>query len=247
MLPICRCVTNAPPPLWLSLVQTAKDETAYTQVSDKPDEPSQTPANQPTRNGSYIAMSPVEAQKCWSWFPLPEAQEKGAEGSSTWVLYCHGWVWCAHSWLIFTYSWGWGGTQAPGNADTAPLTEPSLMTVCPPLIHLLSMALTATQPNSHTLPVLVGPKHEGTLDGLLWGNMLAHVSCTSFGADSADQRGLKRARLIRRASSHLPCCVRRTLEADRFKRKRNKKPHVNCFCFVFCFFGLWGLRLNWFC
>uniref|UniRef100_A0AAQ4Q919 Scavenger receptor class B, member 2a n=1 Tax=Gasterosteus aculeatus aculeatus TaxID=481459 RepID=A0AAQ4Q919_GASAC len=40
---------------------TVKDDTAYTQVSDKPDEPS---ANQPTRNGSYIAMSPVEAQKC---------------------------------------------------------------------------------------------------------------------------------------------------------------------------------------
>ncbi|TKS78435.1 Lysosome membrane protein 2 85 kDa lysosomal membrane sialoglycoprotein [Collichthys lucidus] len=43
---------------------TVKDDTAYTQVSDKPDEPSETPANQPMRNGSYIAMSPVEAQKC---------------------------------------------------------------------------------------------------------------------------------------------------------------------------------------
>uniref|UniRef100_A0A3B4WZ59 Scavenger receptor class B, member 2a n=1 Tax=Seriola lalandi dorsalis TaxID=1841481 RepID=A0A3B4WZ59_SERLL len=43
---------------------TAKEDTAYTQVSDKPDEPSETPANQPMRNGSYIAMSPVEAQKC---------------------------------------------------------------------------------------------------------------------------------------------------------------------------------------
>uniref|UniRef100_A0AAQ5ZZL0 Scavenger receptor class B, member 2a n=1 Tax=Amphiprion ocellaris TaxID=80972 RepID=A0AAQ5ZZL0_AMPOC len=43
---------------------TAKDDTAYTQVSDKPDEPSETAANQPMRNGSYIAMSPVEAQKC---------------------------------------------------------------------------------------------------------------------------------------------------------------------------------------
>uniref|UniRef100_A0A672ITQ8 Lysosome membrane protein 2-like n=1 Tax=Salarias fasciatus TaxID=181472 RepID=A0A672ITQ8_SALFA len=43
---------------------TAKDDTAYTQVSDKPDEPSQTAASQPMRNGSYIAMSPVEAQKC---------------------------------------------------------------------------------------------------------------------------------------------------------------------------------------
>uniref|UniRef100_A0A8C6UK54 Scavenger receptor class B, member 2a n=1 Tax=Neogobius melanostomus TaxID=47308 RepID=A0A8C6UK54_9GOBI len=44
--------------------KTAKDDTAYTQVSDKPDEPSATQANQPSRNGSYIAMSPVEAQKC---------------------------------------------------------------------------------------------------------------------------------------------------------------------------------------
>ncbi|TNN60153.1 Lysosome membrane protein 2 [Liparis tanakae] len=44
--------------------KTVKDDTAYTQVSDKPDEPSETPASQPTRNGSYIAMSPVEAQKC---------------------------------------------------------------------------------------------------------------------------------------------------------------------------------------
>ncbi|XP_059192442.1 lysosome membrane protein 2a isoform X1 [Centropristis striata] len=43
---------------------TVKDDTAYIQVSDKPDEPSETPATQPMRNGSYIAMSPVEAQKC---------------------------------------------------------------------------------------------------------------------------------------------------------------------------------------
>ncbi|XP_042276486.1 lysosome membrane protein 2a isoform X1 [Thunnus thynnus] len=43
---------------------TAKDDTAYTQVSDKPEESSETPASQPMRNGSYIAMSPVEAQKC---------------------------------------------------------------------------------------------------------------------------------------------------------------------------------------
>lgn len=44
--------------------QTAKDDTAYTPVSDKTDEQSETPASQPTKNGSYIAMSPVEAQKC---------------------------------------------------------------------------------------------------------------------------------------------------------------------------------------
>lgn len=56
--------TNALSLLLLS-DQTAKDDTAYTQVSDKTDEPSQTPATtQPTKNGSYIAMSPVEALKC---------------------------------------------------------------------------------------------------------------------------------------------------------------------------------------
>lgn len=64
-----------------SPAQTVKDDTAYTQVSDKPDEPS---ANQPTRNGSYIAMSPVEAQKCWSRTPptptpTPPPPECGAQ------------------------------------------------------------------------------------------------------------------------------------------------------------------------
>ncbi|XP_061836365.1 lysosome membrane protein 2a isoform X2 [Nerophis lumbriciformis] len=44
--------------------KTAKDDTAYTQVSDKTDESPDAPASQPIRNGSYIAMSPVEAQKC---------------------------------------------------------------------------------------------------------------------------------------------------------------------------------------
>uniref|UniRef100_A0A8C5CS20 Uncharacterized protein n=1 Tax=Gadus morhua TaxID=8049 RepID=A0A8C5CS20_GADMO len=44
---------------------TTKDDQAYTQVSDKPEEPSEPPhSGQPPRNGSYIAMSPVEAQKC---------------------------------------------------------------------------------------------------------------------------------------------------------------------------------------
>ncbi|XP_076127297.1 lysosome membrane protein 2a [Alosa pseudoharengus] len=43
---------------------TAKDDTAYTQVSDKPDDSSENRTSQPMRNGSYIAMSPVEAQKC---------------------------------------------------------------------------------------------------------------------------------------------------------------------------------------
>ncbi|XP_056138966.1 lysosome membrane protein 2a isoform X2 [Lampris incognitus] len=44
--------------------KTAKDDTAYAPVSDKPEEPTETHASQPMRNGSYIAMSPVEAQKC---------------------------------------------------------------------------------------------------------------------------------------------------------------------------------------
>ncbi|CAL8263156.1 unnamed protein product [Boreogadus saida] len=57
---------------------TTKDDQAYTQVSDKPEEPSEPPRGAPPpprgappphsgqapRNGSYIAMSPVEAQKC---------------------------------------------------------------------------------------------------------------------------------------------------------------------------------------
>ncbi|RVE67790.1 hypothetical protein OJAV_G00085180 [Oryzias javanicus] len=43
---------------------TGKDDTAYTQVSSKPDESAETPAGQMIRNGSYIALSPVDAQKC---------------------------------------------------------------------------------------------------------------------------------------------------------------------------------------
>ncbi|XP_034026830.1 lysosome membrane protein 2a [Thalassophryne amazonica] len=43
---------------------TAKEDTAYTQVSNKPEELSETTNSQPVKNGSYIAMSPVEAQKC---------------------------------------------------------------------------------------------------------------------------------------------------------------------------------------
>lgn len=64
-------------------VQTVKDDTAYTQVSNKPDETPEAPANQPMRNGSYIAMSPVEAQKCWSRIPSPSVElRKGAEGAA---------------------------------------------------------------------------------------------------------------------------------------------------------------------
>ncbi|XP_008334160.1 lysosome membrane protein 2a isoform X2 [Cynoglossus semilaevis] len=37
-----------------------KDDMAYTQVSDKPEQPTEASSNKPARNGSYIAMSPVE-------------------------------------------------------------------------------------------------------------------------------------------------------------------------------------------
>lgn len=43
---------------------TTKDDTAYTQVSSKSDESPEAHSNQPMKNGSYIAMSPVEAEKC---------------------------------------------------------------------------------------------------------------------------------------------------------------------------------------
>ncbi|XP_065140482.1 lysosome membrane protein 2a [Paramisgurnus dabryanus] len=43
---------------------TTKDDTAYTQVSNQTEESPENRSNQPLRNGSYIAMSPVEAQKC---------------------------------------------------------------------------------------------------------------------------------------------------------------------------------------
>ncbi|XP_076853930.1 lysosome membrane protein 2a [Brachyhypopomus gauderio] len=43
---------------------TTKDDTAYTPVSNKSEDSPESHNNQPTKNGSYIAMSPVEAQKC---------------------------------------------------------------------------------------------------------------------------------------------------------------------------------------
>ncbi|KAL7836682.1 hypothetical protein AOLI_G00279660 [Acnodon oligacanthus] len=43
---------------------TTKDDTAYTPVSNKSDDSPETHSSQPLKNGSYIAMSPVEAQKC---------------------------------------------------------------------------------------------------------------------------------------------------------------------------------------
>lgn len=42
------------------LIQPTKDDMAYTQVSDKPEQPTEASSNKPARNGSYIAMSPVE-------------------------------------------------------------------------------------------------------------------------------------------------------------------------------------------
>ncbi|XP_026858659.2 lysosome membrane protein 2a isoform X2 [Electrophorus electricus] len=41
-----------------------KDDTAYTPVSNKSEDSPETHTSQPMKNGSYIAMSPVEAQKC---------------------------------------------------------------------------------------------------------------------------------------------------------------------------------------
>ncbi|KAI5613211.1 lysosome membrane protein 2 [Silurus asotus] len=43
---------------------TTKDDTAYTPVSNKSDESPESHSSQPLKNGSYIAMSPVESQKC---------------------------------------------------------------------------------------------------------------------------------------------------------------------------------------
>lgn len=76
---------NCQPVMWFALTppppplpeQTAKDDTAYTQVSDKPEEPSDTHTAQPMRNGSYIAMSPVEAQKCWWRLPGGRGSGRG--------------------------------------------------------------------------------------------------------------------------------------------------------------------------
>ncbi|KAJ8262697.1 hypothetical protein COCON_G00151540 [Conger conger] len=47
-----------------SFTTTAKEDTAYTQVSDKAEDHPDNHGGQQMRNGSYIAMSPVEAQKC---------------------------------------------------------------------------------------------------------------------------------------------------------------------------------------
>lgn len=89
-----------------SFQQTAKDETAYTQVCDKPDDSSQTATAQPKRNGSYIAMSPVEAQKCWSLFCLPRLRKGVKEQHMGVVLQ---WVGFTHSGRIFSYPRDGGG------------------------------------------------------------------------------------------------------------------------------------------
>ena len=84
--------TDPPSPPDSPPLQTAKDDTAYTQVSDKPDEPSETPATQPMKNGSYIAMSPVEPQKCWWRIAWPSVElREGAEGAARGWCINHGW------------------------------------------------------------------------------------------------------------------------------------------------------------
>lgn len=67
-------------------VQTAKDDTAYTQVSNQVEDSPENRANQPLKNGSYIAMSPVEAQKCW-WRWLVESHLRTSRLSSSLFLY----------------------------------------------------------------------------------------------------------------------------------------------------------------
>ncbi|KAJ8285210.1 hypothetical protein GJAV_G00023570 [Gymnothorax javanicus] len=47
-----------------SFATTAKEDTAYTQVSGKGDDHLENRSGQQMKNGSYIAMSPVEAEKC---------------------------------------------------------------------------------------------------------------------------------------------------------------------------------------
>ncbi len=67
-------------------VQTAKDDTAYTQVSNQVEDSPENRSNQPLKNGSYIAMSPVEAQKCW-WRWLVESHLRTSRLSSSLFLY----------------------------------------------------------------------------------------------------------------------------------------------------------------
>lgn len=104
-------------------VQTAKDETAYTQVSNQAEDSPENRTNQPSRNGSYIAMSPVEAQKCW-WRGLVESHLRTSRLSSTPFFYvsfhCAILLWgpglrtlttvCQGSliWLVsFLFLWAW--------------------------------------------------------------------------------------------------------------------------------------------
>lgn len=142
-----------------SFQQTAKDETAYTQVSDKPDDSSQTATTQPKRNGSYIAMSPVEAQKCWSLFCLPRLRKGVREQHMGVVLQ---WVGLTHSGHIFCYPRGGGGgwTQAPVNADTAVLTEHSPAPAPAPSVPPAPGKQTFLPTN-----LLVGPNMSGTQTG----------------------------------------------------------------------------------
>lgn len=113
-----------------SFQQTAKDETAYTQVSDKPDDSSQTAATtQQKRNGSYIAMSPVEAQKCWSLFCLPRLRKGVREQHMGVVLQ---WVGFTHSGRIFGYPRdGGGGMDASSSECWHCFSHRALSWLCP--------------------------------------------------------------------------------------------------------------------
>ncbi|MBN3295511.1 SCRB2 protein, partial [Amia calva] len=50
-----------------SFATTAKEDTAYTQVSDKPEETleNHSSTNQQLKNGPYISMSPIDTEKCF--------------------------------------------------------------------------------------------------------------------------------------------------------------------------------------
>lgn len=150
-----------------------KDETAYTQVSDKPDEPSQTPASQPMRNGSYIAMSPVEAQKCWSWFPWQVwSSGRGLREQHMGVILPRVGVY-VHSGCIFTYFWGWGGLGGGKDRRRGGTQAKCWSCSFQWALFWLSVPLYSTCCGPHCLPycntnyiicLFVGPNNDGTLD-----------------------------------------------------------------------------------
>lgn len=164
----------------LSSPQTAKDDTAYTQVSDKPDDSSETPASQPMRNGSYIAMSPVEAQKCWLRIPSPTVElRKRAEGTAPGCYITMGGglhTQLAHFHFILGLGgvwgkqWGTNPTNCVVNKDITSLTEPCYDCLPSSTYWAWPSHPAGLHHNQlHTLiliSVLVGPKDEGTLNGL---------------------------------------------------------------------------------